>query len=401
MSEELSDLLKIRREKMEEFRAGGMEPFPYSFNKACTAADILAKYKDLKEGEEGSDEVVTAGRIVLKRGHGKAAFAHIQDETGRVQVYGKIDLLGEQPYGLYQKLDIGDFIGVTGKVFRTRTGEITVRLSSFTLLGKSLHPLPEKWHGLSDKEVRYRERYLDLIVNPDVKAVFVKRSRIISFIRRTLEGLGFLEVETPILHVLQGGAAAKPFETYHEALDMPLFLRIAPELYLKRLLVGGFEKVFELGRVFRNEGMSYKHNPEYTMIEIYQAYTDYNGIMKLTEDLVAGAAQGSSGHAGDRIQGRKDQPCPALEKDPAARRAESRRDRPGRPGRSGDQADRLRKKGSRGRTRSASARSSMSSMISSSSRTCASRRSSSTIRWRPRRWPRSTGASRGRSSVLS
>jgi lysyl-tRNA synthetase, class II len=291
MSEELSDLLKIRRDKMDEFRAKGMEPYPYKFDKNISAAEILAKYSGLKEHEESPAEVAFAGRIMTKRGHGKASFATIQDESGRVQVYGKLDVIGEQKYELYQKLDLGDFIGVTGKVFKTKTGEVTVRVHDFVLLSKSLHPLPEKWHGLQDKEIRYRERYVDLIVNPEVKDVFVKRSKIVSLIRKYLETRGFLEVETPILHVLQGGAAATPFETFHDALGMPLFLRIAPELYLKRLLVGGFEKVFEMGRVFRNEGMSYKHNPEYTMIEIYQAYADYNDIMKLTEELIVSVAK--------------------------------------------------------------------------------------------------------------
>jgi lysyl-tRNA synthetase class 2 len=291
MSEELSDLLKIRREKMEEFRAAGMEPYPYRFKKSASAAELLTDYAGLKEHEESPAEVSVAGRIMTRRGHGKASFATIQDESGRVQVYGKLDVIGEQKYALYQKLDIGDFIGVTGKVFKTKTGETTVRVHEFVLLSKSLHPLPEKWHGLQDKEIRYRERYVDLIVNPEVKEVFVKRSKIVSLIRQYLEKRGFLEVETPILHVMQGGAAATPFETFHDALGMPLFLRIAPELYLKRLLVGGFEKVFELGRVFRNEGMSYKHNPEYTMIEIYQAYADYHDIMELTEELIVSVAQ--------------------------------------------------------------------------------------------------------------
>jgi len=313
VSEELSDLLKIRREKMEEFRSKGMEPFPYSYTRTHTAAQILEKYQDIKEGEESPEEVSIAGRVVLKRGHGKAAFAHLQDQSGRIQIYGKLDVLGEKNYELYQKLDIGDIIGVRGKVFRTKTGEITVRISSlpagqagFVLLCKSLHPLPEKWHGLQDKEIRYRERYLDLIVHPEVKEVFIKRSRIISHIRKFLEQRGFLEVETPVLHVLQGGAAAKPFETYHDTLDMPLFMRVAPELYLKRLLVGGLEKVFEMGRVFRNEGMSFKHNPEYTMIEIYQAYADYNDVMKLTEEIVVSAAKEVLGtleieYRGDKI----------------------------------------------------------------------------------------------------
>ncbi|MDD5594426.1 MAG: lysine--tRNA ligase [Candidatus Margulisbacteria bacterium] len=291
MSEELSDLLKIRREKMEEFRAKGMEPYPYRYEKNASSAEIVKKYSNLKEHEESPEEVSIAGRVMTKRGHGKASFATLQDETGRVQVYGKLDVLGEAKYELYQKLDMGDFIGVKGKVFKTKTGEVTVRVHDFQLLSKSLHPLPEKWHGLQDKEIRYRERYVDLIVNPEVKDVFVKRSKIVSLIRKFLEARGFLEVETPILHVLQGGAAATPFETFHDALGMPLFMRIAPELYLKRLLVGGFEKVFEMGRVFRNEGMSYKHNPEYTMIEIYQAYADYNDIMQLTEELIVTAAK--------------------------------------------------------------------------------------------------------------
>lgn len=268
-----------------------MEPFPYSFDKSDAAAGLLSKYANLVEHEESPEEIRIAGRIMTKRGHGKASFAHLQDESGRIQIYGKLDLLGEKLYALYQKLDLGDIIGVTGRVFKTKTGETTVRVSNFVLLCKSLHPLPEKWHGLQDKEIRYRERYVDLIVNPEVKDVFLKRSKIVSFIRHFLEERGFLEVETPILHVLQGGAAAKPFSTYHDTLDMPFFLRIAPELYLKRLLVGGFEKIFELGRVFRNEGMSYKHNPEYTMIEIYQAYTDYQGIMQLTEDLIVAVAK--------------------------------------------------------------------------------------------------------------
>ncbi len=290
MTEELNELMKVRMEKLEELRSKGIDPFPYRFEKNSDAAAILAKFKDIKEGEESKEEVVIAGRIMTKRGHGKASFAHLQDETGRAQVYAREDVLGDK-YDIYRKLDIGDFVGIKGHVFRTKTGEITVRVADFTILCKSLHPLPEKWHGLQDKELRYRERYVDLMVNPEVKDVFVKRCRIVSNLCRFLDNKGFLAVETPILHVLQGGAAAKPFETFHDALDMPLFMRIAPELYLKRLIVGGFEKVYEMGRVFRNEGMSYKHNPEYTILEIYQAYADYNDIMKLTEELITGAAK--------------------------------------------------------------------------------------------------------------
>jgi len=291
MSEELNELLQVRREKLQELKDKGINPFPYRFEFDSHAADIPKRFAQIKEGEESTETVTLAGRIMTKRGHGKASFAHLQDDTGRVQIYAKQELLGDEKYDIYRKLDMGDIIGVTGHIFRTKTGELTVRVSDFTILCKSLHPLPEKWHGLQDKELRYRERYVDLMVNPEVKEVLAKRSKIVSLIRRFLEDKGFLEVETPILHVLQGGAAAKPFESFHDALNMPLFLRIAPELYLKRLIVGGFEKVFELGRVFRNEGISYKHNPEFTIIEIYQAYADYNDIMKLTEDLVVHAAQ--------------------------------------------------------------------------------------------------------------
>jgi lysyl-tRNA synthetase class 2 len=291
MAEELSELLKVRREKLEELRSKGINPFPYRFEKTTSAAAILKDFENIKEGEESKEVVSIAGRLMTKRGHGKASFAHLQDETGRIQVYARQDVLGPDKYDIYLKLDMGDFVGAKGHVFKTKTGEVTIRVLDFEILAKSLHPLPEKWHGLQDKEIRYRERYVDLMVNPEVKEVFVKRSKIVSYIRKFLEGRGFLEVETPILHVLQGGAAAKPFETYHDALDMPLFMRIAPELYLKRLIVGGFEKIFEMGRVFRNEGMSFKHNPEYTMLEVYQAYADYHDIMQLCEDLVVGAAK--------------------------------------------------------------------------------------------------------------
>src|SRR3989339_310736 len=305
MNDELSELLKVRRDKLNEFKAQGMGPFPFPFEKDNYAAPLLEKFQTLKEGDESPSEVRVTGRVMTKRGHGKAAFATIQDETGRIQVYGKLDLLGEQKYELYQKLDLGDIIGVKGKIFKTKTGEVSIKLSDFTLLCKSLHPLPEKWHGLQDKEIRYRERYVDLIVNPEVKDVFVKRSKVVSLIRHTLEDKGFIEVETPILHIMQGGAAAKPFETFHDALNMPLFMRIAPELYLKRLLVGGFEKVYEMGRVFRNEGMSYKHNPEYTMIEIYQAFADYNNVMALTEELVVTAAKAVAGSLEIEFRGEK------------------------------------------------------------------------------------------------
>lgn len=282
-----NELIKVRKEKMEFFRQNGVEPFAYNFSKNSNSAFILEKYKDLEHGKESEEEYSIAGRIVLKRGHGKAGFAHIQDEQGKIQIYVKLDNIGKEKYEYFEKFDLGDIIGVKGNVFRTKTNEISIKVNDLQLLTKSLHPLPEKWHGLQDTELRYRQRYVDLIVNHDVKKVFEIRSKVVSNIRKYLEEKGFLEVETPLLHVLQGGAAAKPFKTFHNALSMPLFLRIAPELYLKRLIVGGFEKVFEMGRVFRNEGMSFKHNPEYTMIEIYQAYADYEDIMRLTEDLVS------------------------------------------------------------------------------------------------------------------
>lgn len=283
---ELKDLLKIRREKLEDFKKANVIPYAYEYKRTLFSTDVLTKFEGIKEHEESPEIISIAGRIMTKRGHGKASFATIQDEKGKIQIYAKQDILGPEQYELYSKLDIGDFIGVKGPVFKTKTGELTIRIKEWLLLSKSLHPLPEKWHGLQDKELRYRERYVDLIVNSETRDIFRKRSKIISEIRSFLENKGFMEVETPILHVLQGGAAARPFETYHTTLDMSLFLRIAPELYLKRLLVGGFEKVFELGRVFRNEGMSFKHNPEYTMLEVYQAYTDYNNIMTLAEELI-------------------------------------------------------------------------------------------------------------------
>ena len=286
MSEELSELLKIRRAKLDDLRSKGIDPFPYAYDQKNFAASVVEKFKDIKEGEESPEEVSLAGRIMTKRGHGKACFATIQDATGRIQIYCKVDVIGADNFAVFESLDLGDIIGVSGKIFRTRTGEITVRASKFVLLTKSLHPLPEKWHGLTDKELRYRERYVDLIVNPEVREVFKKRCRIISLIRKHLDAQGFLEVETPVLHLMPGGATARPFETYHNALDMDLYLRIALELHLKRLMVGGLERVYEMGRVFRNEGMSFKHNPEYTMLELYKAYADYNDIMKLTEDLI-------------------------------------------------------------------------------------------------------------------
>lgn len=276
-----SDLLMTRREKLEEMRARGIEPFGGRFPVTHHAGEIVQNFPAM-EGKE----VALAGRLVGKRSHGKACFADLLDFSGRIQIYARVDGLGADAYDLFNRLDIGDIVGVRGKVFRTRRQEISVEVASFQILAKSLHPLPEKWHGLKDVDLRYRQRYLDLIVNPQVKQTFLTRFKIISAIRRFLEARGFLEVETPMMHPVAGGAAARPFITYHNALDMTLYLRIAPELYLKRLLVGGFEKIFEINRSFRNEGISTKHNPEFTMLELYQAYADYEDMMRITEELL-------------------------------------------------------------------------------------------------------------------
>ncbi len=285
-TEDLNELMRVRREKLAEFRKQGIEPYGGKFKYEHTARLIVDNYDQFEDRQ-----VSLAGRIMARRGHGKAGFANLQDSTGQIQIYGRLNDLGERSYELFSKLDIGDIVGVTGKVFKTRTGEITVALDSLRLLSKSLRPLPEKWHGLRDVELRYRQRYVDLIVNPGVKETFVKRSRVIHAIRSYLEQRGFLEVETPMMHPVAGGATARPFITHHNALDMDLYLRIAPELYLKRLLVGGFERVYEINRNFRNEGISTKHNPEFTMLELYQAYADYVDMMDLTEDLIVTVAE--------------------------------------------------------------------------------------------------------------
>ncbi|ADU25741.1 lysine--tRNA ligase [Ethanoligenens harbinense] len=284
---DLSEILRIRREKLSELQQAGQDPFAVTtYDRDVFNKEIVERFDEL-EGKE----VSIAGRLMSRRDMGKANFIDVHDATGRMQVYVRVNDVGEESFASFKKWDIGDIVGVKGKVFRTRRGEISIHATAVTLLSKSLLPLPEKFHGLKDTELRYRQRYLDLIMNPEVKETFVRRSRIIAFIRSFLEQKGFIEVETPILNVIPGGAAARPFITHHNTLDMDLYLRIAPELYLKRLIVGGMEKVFEIGRLFRNEGIDVKHNPEFTSIEIYQAYTDYNGMMRLTEELVAGAAQ--------------------------------------------------------------------------------------------------------------
>lgn len=280
--QDLSELKKVRLEKLQELRDMNIDPFGTRFDRDINALTIHSEF----EKYEGKN-VKIAGRIMSKRRHGKAGFANLQDLSGTVQLYFRQDDLGEEKYELFKKLDIGDILGIEGEVFKTQKGENSIHVKDLTYLAKSLNPLPEKWHGLKDVELRYRQRYVDLIVNPEVKEVFIKRSRIIKEIRSFLDNKGFLEVETPMMQPIAGGATARPFITHHNALDMELYLRIAPELYLKRLIVGGLEKVYEINRNFRNEGISTKHNPEFTMLELYQAYADYEVMMELTEELIS------------------------------------------------------------------------------------------------------------------
>lgn len=284
--EDTPDLINVRLQKINELRSNGIDPFGKRFEVLHHAAEINADYP----ANDGQD-VIIAGRLMAKRGHGKAGFADLQDFSGKIQLYARLNDMGAEAYELYKLLDVGDIIGVKGTVFRTKKGEITVAVKKFEVLSKSVRPLPEKWHGLKDVDLRYRQRYLDLIVNPEVKDVFLKRIEIIRAMRHFLEERGFYEVETPMMQPVAGGAAARPFITHHNALDIDLYLRIAPELYLKRLLVGGFEKVFEINRNFRNEGISTKHNPEFTMMELYQAYADYQEMMKITEDMISSVVQ--------------------------------------------------------------------------------------------------------------
>lgn len=281
-SKNLNQIIESKIEKVNEIRSLGLEPFGRKYDKKYSVNQILENYKD-------EDETVykTAGRVMSYRRQGKNGFGHIEDLSGRMQYYAKKDELGEEAYELYKKVGVGDFIGIEGTLFKTSTGEITLRVLKFEILTKNIRPLPEKFHGLTDVETRYRQRYVDLIMNREVKETFIMRSKIINYIRNFLQKREFLEVETPMMHPILGGASAKPFVTHHNALDMELYLRIAPELYLKRLIVGGYERVFELNRNFRNEGISTRHNPEFTMMELYQAYADYNDMMELTEDLVS------------------------------------------------------------------------------------------------------------------
>ncbi len=292
----LEQLLAQRRKKLASLQESGVNPYPYQFKRSHTLQETLDTFQAL-EGEHASAAVVQiAGRLITLRDMGKSCFAHLADGPVRLQIYVKKDVVGEAAYKLFQKdLDLGDILGAEGTMFRTKTHELTLRVTGITLLAKSLRPLPEKWHGLKDVETRYRQRELDLISSPAVQTLFIKRSHLIQSLRKTLGDQQFLEVETPLLQAQAGGAAARPFKTFHNALESSLYMRIAPELYLKRLLVGGLDRVYEIGRVFRNEGIDTKHNPEFTILEAYQAFADYNDMMALAEKLITDAAQACNG----------------------------------------------------------------------------------------------------------
>lgn len=300
MANEKTDPVGHRREKLLRLREKGVNPFPYRYDRSHRLGEV----KQNSAALEGQN-VSVAGRIMSVRAHGKTCFFHLQDQTGRLQCYLRKDVVGDQMYALFDDFDIGDIIGVNGEVFQTRTGEVTVRVQGFAMLAKSLLPLPEKWHGLTDVDIRYRRRYLDLIVNPEVKPVFEARAKTLRAIRSFLDNHGFLEVETPVLQPLYGGAAARPFITHHHKLDMKLYLRIADELYLKRLIVGGFDRVYEVCKDFRNEGMDREHNPEFTMVEFYMAYADYRDIMDLLKELILHTAREVRGEetvqSGERV----------------------------------------------------------------------------------------------------
>jgi lysyl-tRNA synthetase class 2 len=291
--EELNDQLQVRRDKMNTMRERGLDPFGKRYDRSHNIKELVEQYTELeKEDLEAKDVSVTlAGRIMTKRGKGKAGFANIQDLTGQIQVYVRVDAIGAEAYEVFDSSDLGDIIGVKGTLFKTKVGELSVKVLEFEFLTKALRPLPDKFHGLKDVEQRYRQRYLDLIMSQESRSTFITRSKIIQSMRRYLDNHGYLEVETPMMHSIAGGASARPFITHHNALDMELYMRIAIELHLKRLIVGGLEKVYEIGRVFRNEGVSTRHNPEFTMIELYEAYADYQDIMSLTENLIAHIAK--------------------------------------------------------------------------------------------------------------
>jgi lysyl-tRNA synthetase class 2 len=278
----IDGITEQRREKLRKIRSLGIDPFPHRYHRSHTNKEAI----DLFERDDCAPQISLAGRIMAYRTMGKATFLDIRDSSGKIQAYFRSNLLGDK-YELLNELDIGDIIGMSGEMFRTHSGEVTLKVKDFAILSKSLQPLPEKWHGLTDVEKRYRQRYLDLISSEEVNRIFTVRSRAIAAIRRFLDGRGFIEVETPVLHPAAGGALARPFTTHHHALNQNLYLRIATELYLKRLVIGGFDKVYEIGRIFRNEGISTKHNPEFTMLESYEAYADYNNVMSMTEELVS------------------------------------------------------------------------------------------------------------------
>ncbi|MFP4173312.1 MAG: lysine--tRNA ligase [Candidatus Hydrogenedentota bacterium] len=303
------DLIQQRIEKLERFRARGDEPFKYTFKRTCPIAEARQRFEAVEEGqhdEAGAERIAMAlaGRMASFRSHGKSSFADLRDQSGRIQIYFKKNDIGDEAYEALHDLDLGDFLGVHGYLFRTRTGEITVHVERYEILTKSLRPLPEKYHGLSDVETRYRRRYLDLVANPEVMELFQKRVHMVDALRRLLVADGFIEVETPMLHPIPGGATARPFVTHHNTYDRNLYLRIAPELYLKRLIVGGFERVFEINRSFRNEGVDTRHNPEFTMLELYEAYQDYWGLMDRTEQLLTGVLEFVAGGLQFEYQGR-------------------------------------------------------------------------------------------------
>ncbi len=287
------EIIEQRKAKLERLRQRGIDPYPARFRRTHTAREASALLERSREPPQ--NPITVAGRVTALRVMGKATFIDLRDGSGRIQTYHKQDILGPEAYEALKDMDLGDFLGVSGTLFRTRTGEITVEATSYTLLAKALRPPPEKWHGLHDVEIRYRQRYLDLMANAEVRQLFHTRSRIIAAIRRFMDSRGFIEVETPVLQPAAGGAAARPFLTYHNALDRHLYLRIALELHLKRLIIGGYDKVYEIGRIFRNEGVSTKHNPEFTMLESYEAYADYNDVMAMVEEMVAGVAQEALG----------------------------------------------------------------------------------------------------------
>ena len=299
--QDLNEILKVRRVKLSELQNNDKDPFK------IVKYDVTHSTKYIVDNFENMEGTMVsiAGRLMSKRGMGKASFCDVRDRDSKIQIYVKVDDMGAEVYEDFKKFDIGDIVGVKGEVFRTHKGEISLKANDIVLLAKSLQPLPEKWHGLKDVDLRYRQRYVDLIVNPDVRETFIVRSSIIKAIRKFLDNRGFLEVDTPLLNTIPGGATAKPFITHHNTLDIDMYLRIAPELYLKRLIVGGLEKVYEMGRMFRNEGMSVKHNPEFTLMEVYEAYTDYKGMMDLSEQLISTVAQEVLGTTKVNYQGQE------------------------------------------------------------------------------------------------